>query len=182
MNSLQGHFLVASPHLPDPNFYRTVVLMIQHDDSGALGVVLNRPSRRTVAEIWQMVGEGDCACNQLVHVGGPVEGPLMAVHTRKAESQTEILPGLYMTTRKDLLRRIVQGACRNRVFCGYAGWGAGQLEGELEAGGWLVCSAVIDDVFQDGETMWKKVTGRIGLEILAPTIGRHPVPDEPWWN
>jgi putative transcriptional regulator len=129
-----------------------------------------------------MVGEGTCDCQEPVFLGGPVEGPLVAVHTQASCSQTEVLPGLFMATRKDYLNRIVRGGSRFRVFCGYAGWGPGQVENELEAGGWLVHAATIDQVFQEVDGMWKCVTGRIGLEILAPTIGKRRVPDEPWLN
>jgi putative transcriptional regulator len=182
MKSLQGEFLVASPHLPDPNFYRTVVLMIQHDAEGAFGVVLNRPGERTVAEIWEAVGEEPTDCPQPVYLGGPVEGPLLALHRCQDCSQCEILPGLFMATDKDHLRRIVNLPEDFRIFCGYSGWGPGQLESELEIGGWLTSPASVDDIFLPGEEMWKQISGRIGLEILGSTIGRQPVPEEPWLN
>ena len=182
MKSLQGQFLVASPHLPDTNFFRSVVLMIQHNEEGAFGVILNRPGRKTVAEIWALVGEGECQSGEPVFLGGPVEGPLLAVHTNAPCAQSAILDGLYMATRKDYLNRIVRSDKPFRVFCGYAGWGPGQLENEIEAGGWMSYPAAVNDVFQDPDTMWKHVVGKIGLEILAPSIDTKRVPNEPWWN
>ena len=80
MDSLEGHFLLASENLLDPNFARAVVLMIQHNDQGALGVILNRPTSKTVRELWQDVGQSPCQSQQPVCLGGPVSGPLMAVH------------------------------------------------------------------------------------------------------
>jgi putative transcriptional regulator len=180
--SLQGHFLVASPHLPDVNFFRTVVLLIQHSEEGAFGVVLNRPSDKSVSQVWDLIGEDACNCNDPVYLGGPVEGPLICIHSYAPCGQNEILPGLFMASRSDLLNRVVRSAARFRVFCSYSGWGPGQLESELEAGGWLTCPATMEDVFQDVDEMWRRVTGKIGLEILAPTIGKRRVPDEPWLN
>lgn len=182
MKSLQGEFLVASPHLPDPNFYRTVVLMIQHDEEGAFGVVLNRPGDRTVAEIWEAIGEGPIDCPLPVYLGGPVEGPLLALHRNPASSQSKVLKGLYMATSKEHLQRIVRGSREFCVYCGYAGWGPGQLEFEMEMGGWLTTPARVEDVFLPCDEMWKQVSGRIGLTILASAIGRQKVPDEPWLN
>src|SRR2546429_6526132 len=78
MKSLQGQFLIASPHLADTNFYKGVVLMIKHDDEGAMGLILNRPTENTVTEVWKMVGEEDIECPQPIFFGGPVSGPLVA--------------------------------------------------------------------------------------------------------
>jgi putative transcriptional regulator len=182
MKSLQGQFLVASPHLPDSNFFRTVVLMIQHNEEGAFGVILNRPGRKTVAEIWALVGEGECRSEAPVFLGGPVEGPLLAIHTHAPCAQSSVFDGLFIATRKDYLNRIVRSKRPFRVFCGYAGWGPGQLESEIEAGGWMSYPAVLDDVFRSPDEMWKTVMGKIGMEILAPTIDKRRVPTEPWLN
>src|SRR4051794_14729313 len=72
MKSLQGQFLIASPELGDPNFYKGVVLMIKHDEEGAFGLILNRPTDNTVAEVWKMVGEEDVDCPKPIFMGGPV--------------------------------------------------------------------------------------------------------------
>lgn len=181
MKSLQGHFLVASPYLPDPNFYRTVVLMLQHDNEGAFGVVLNRPSQTRVADVLKRLGKA-CNCQQPTYVGGPVEGPPLLLHDDRASGHSEVLPGLFLATGGEGLRRAVEKLKRFRFLLGYAGWGPGQLDGELEQGGWLVHPAAAQDVFLDPERMWKEISQRIGLEILAPTIGRQQVPQQPWLN
>ncbi len=80
MNSLQGYVLVASPHLLDSNFLRSVVLIIQHNDQGAFGVVLNRPTNNTIAQLWGLVSQTPCDNPSPVYVGGPVPGPLVAIH------------------------------------------------------------------------------------------------------
>ena len=183
MESLQGRFLAASPHLPDPNFYRSVVLMIQHDAEGALGVVLNRPSEHTVSEIWEMIGIEDVDCDRMVNVGGPVDGPIMAVHAHKELAESEVRPGIFVSTDRDLLAEIVsRPEGRFLVFTGYAGWGAGQLDEELRVGGWLTAEASEAEVFYEGKDLWKKVTSSIGMEILSSAVSHAPVGGDPSLN
>jgi putative transcriptional regulator len=183
MESLRAHLLVASPKLPDPNFYRSVVLMIQHTDEGALGVVLNRPTNVTVGEVWEQIGEAPCESVEPINLGGPVEGPLLALHQHKKYSEGEVLPGVYLATQKDNLRRIVAQTKRPyRLFSGYAGWGGGQLEGELKLGGWLTTPATLDDVFGAGDELWKNVADKIGRQILGPAAKTKHVPHDPTLN
>jgi putative transcriptional regulator len=167
--SLAGHFLVASRYLRDPNFVRSVVLMIHHNDEGAMGVVINRPSEKTVREVWEMIGNDPVQSEDRIFVGGPVPGPLVCIHDQEAFSEHQVLPGLFVATHRDALDLIVRKSQHAmRLYSGHAGWGSGQLEGELEAGGWLSTRASKVDVFADHETIWKTVTQRIGLEIMAP--------------
>ena len=102
MLNIQGSLLVASPHLPDPNFYRTVVLMIEHSDDGALGVILNRISDTPLRRVWESVCNSECVSNEHLFVGGPVEGPLMALHRDMNLEGVEILPGLAVPTKVGL--------------------------------------------------------------------------------
>ncbi len=181
--SLRGQFLVASPHLPDPNFYRSVVLMLQHDDEGAFGVVMNRPTPSTVREIWELVADLPCSSERPVNLGGPVSGPLLALHTHKDLSESEVLPGVYVSTQKEFLNEIVQrDDAPFLLFSGYAGWAGGQLEDELEAGGWLTTPASVDDIFVSDDELWKRIVHRIGSEILSPMIKRGKQPVDPSWN
>ncbi|MEM8679689.1 MAG: YqgE/AlgH family protein, partial [Planctomycetota bacterium] len=73
MKSLRGQFLIASPKLPDPNFSQSVVLMLEHHDQGALGLILNRPTNVTLKEVWEQVEQDPCHCANLVSLGGPVQ-------------------------------------------------------------------------------------------------------------
>lgn len=181
--SLAGHFLVASRYLRDPNFAQTVVLMIHHDREGAMGVVINRPSDKTVREVWDLIGYDPCERDDRIFVGGPVPGPLVALHSLEAFSEQEIVQGLYFSTHRDALDLIVRKTnIPLRLCSGNAGWGSGQLEGELEAGGWLFTKATADDVFADHESIWKKVTQRIGLEIMVPELDRTDLPSDPSLN
>ncbi len=183
MKSLAGKLLVAAPQLTDPNFSQTVVFMIQHEPQGAFGVVLNRPSDKSLSEVWELIGKEPCDVDQLVHIGGPVPGPLLALHTLEPQSDQEILPGLYVTGQEDAFQSLVDHPdAKYRFFSGHSGWAGGQLEDELNAGGWLTSEATVDDVFSDHETLWKRVTSRIGLQIIAPGLRPEQIPEDPRMN
>ena len=94
--SLEGNFLVASRELLDPNFARSVVLIIRHSDEGAMGLVLNRPTKTSVSEAWKQVSEAPCPSTGLIHLGGPCRGPLMAVSPRSGRcGEIELVPRVY---------------------------------------------------------------------------------------
>jgi putative transcriptional regulator len=180
--TLEAHLLAASPHMDDTNFARAVVLMIQHDDAGAFGLVLNHPSEHSMEEVWQRVGEGKCALHQPLNLGGPVEGPLVALHDDAALAEREILPGVFFASQRGALEQLVEfPAGPVRLFSGYSGWGGGQLEEEVRVGAWLALPASSELVFFDGDDLWKTVAGRIGGEILQNSGIKHMSP-KPWMN
>jgi putative transcriptional regulator len=183
MSSLTGQFLVASPHLGDPNFFRSVVLVIRHDEEGAFGVVLNRPLPNTVGEIWKVLGNDEVKNDQPIYLGGPVTGPLLALHANMAYSEGEVMEGVYYATHKEHLNQLVEeDEGQLRMFSGYSGWGEGQLEHELAEGSWLTTPATPEDIFAEPEEMWKAVASRIGLEILMPKVQNRHVPPDPEMN
>ena len=183
MSSLQGHFLVASPHLGDGNFFRSVVLMIKHDYEGAFGLLLNRPTTSTVADIMRMVAEEEIDCDRPIYLGGPVSGPLVALHRMKSCAEAEVLPGVFFAAHKDQLLKLVgQSKKPFRLFTGYSGWAGGQLEGELEAGGWLTLPATKDLVFYEPDDLWDQVVHSIGQDILGPAIKTRHLPENPSLN
>ena len=108
MESLEGQLLLASPQLLDPNFVRTVVLLVEHNDMGALGLVINRPTGKTVQELWKQVGESPCESQQPVHLGGPVSGPLMAIHTADGLAEMEVVEGVFFAAKKQNLDELVR--------------------------------------------------------------------------
>ena len=199
MESLEGHFLIAKPNLSDSNFFRSVVLMIHHDEEGAFGLVLNRPIDRSIGELWELISETPCFDDSPVYLGGPVqplgfrrggdeeksvvEGSLMAIHTDPILSEREVVDGIHVAIDMDLLEQLVS-SCDGplRVFSGYAGWHEGQLEDELAAGGWLTLPADEELIFADDESLWKLVTERIGLGVLEGMIDLVTVPDDPSLN
>jgi putative transcriptional regulator len=171
VNSLRGHLLIAGPGLLDPNFWRTVVLVGEHSEEGALGVVLNRTSEtpvdEAVPELSTLVdGLGD------VHVGGPVQPSAIVVLADFAEPPDE--SELVVESIGFLPAEVDPGALgplrRARVYVGYAGWGPGQLDDELDEGSWIVEPAIAEDVFTDApDTLWSDVLRRKGgpFRVLA---------------
>jgi putative transcriptional regulator len=163
---VRGKLLVATPDLEDPNFFRTVVLMLEHSDEGALGVVLNRP---TVAEISEPLPAWAAMAAEpaVVFVGGPVQPEAAIALGRRASDGGE--PEGFAALFGDLgtvdLERspeaVVPTVDRIRVFAGYAGWGPGQLEAEIEQNGWFVVDAQPSDPWwQQPESMWREVLRR----------------------
>src|SRR5690242_14348149 len=106
MNSTQGKILIAAPKLLDPNFQRSVILMIQHDGNSALGVVLNRPLEITIQEACEEL-ETNCFAEGRLFQGGPCQGPLLVIHTEQDEADGEILPGLFFTTDREKVERLL---------------------------------------------------------------------------
>ena len=171
MESLRGHLLIAGPNLLDPNFWRTVVLVGEHSDEGALGVVLNRSSETPVEEA---LPELTLLAEDLgaVHVGGPVQPSAVVVLADFVDpdaAETLVLDSvgfLPSEVEPDTLGEVR----RARVYAGYAGWGPGQLDGELEEGSWIVEPARPEDVFTDDpEGLWSDVLRRKGgpFAVLA---------------
>ena len=159
-STLKGQLLVALPVLRDANFDRTVVFVLEHSSEGAVGVVLNRPSPLGVAEPlleWAALA----AEPPVVFIGGPV-GPSDAIGL--AENR-EHLRTIDLQAGPEALDEPVD---RMRVFAGYAGWGAGQLEDEIAAGAWLVIDARPGDVMTaDPEALWSDVLRRQGGRLAA---------------
>lgn len=178
MESFKAHLLVAVPQLPDENFYRTVVLIIQHDEDGAFGVVLNRPSNITIGEIWEQIADQPCDSRAPILVGGPVQGPLIAIHTDSERSESEIMSGVFLATQKENLDSLVrQSEHPVRLFSGYSGWAGGQLEGEMKVGGWLTIPATYEYIFEESDDLWKRVADDIGSDILFRKQRREKPPD-----
>jgi putative transcriptional regulator len=146
--SLTGRLLIAAPQLVD-YFRRTVVLVLSHSDEGALGVVLNRPTGTAVAEavpaLADLAGE-----DALVHSGGPVD-PSSVLALGDVDGTPELI--VPEDTDGDL-RRV-------RVFAGYAGWGPGQLDDEIEQEAWITAAAAPDDPFAESD-LWPEVLQRKG--------------------
>jgi putative transcriptional regulator len=190
---LKGRLLVANPAMPDPNFHRTVVLILAHQDDGALGVVLNRPSELDVdapLPRWERL----VADPPVVFVGGPV-APGAAICLARVpdppgapsalgDGQTV---GGWMPLLGELGTLDLEGDPDDlaievdaiRVFAGYAGWGPGQLEGEIEAGAWFVVPAEAGDALSENPALlWKQVLRRQGGRLALVAA----YPNEPSLN
>jgi putative transcriptional regulator len=184
MTSLKGHFLVAGPKLLDPNFGRAVILLFEHTAEGAAGVIVNRPTSAIVSEITEVVLEERLVWDKPIHLGGPVPGPLVMLHTREPLGDLPILPGLFSTVDADLFRRLVREQAEpSLVIANYAGWGPGQLERELGEETWLVAPASTEQVFWQGdEPLWDVLSREIRGKMLAEMLRLRDLPSDPGLN
>ena len=166
MESLAGQLLISSPSLVDQNFRRTVVLMTHHDEHGAVGLVLSRPSELRIAEAVPDLGYLPYS-DEVVYIGGPVQPEAVAVLVELDEplEGSEPIVGnvVYMPPGADVDEL---HASRARVFAGYSGWGPGQLERELDEPAWIVAPALPADVFaSDPDELWRTVLQRKGKKF-----------------
>ena len=158
--------LIAAPSLTDPEFFRTVVFLIEHDDTGSVGVIVNRPSHTPVGHIlpaWQDVMSEPA----VVFNGGPVQrdGALglgrLRGSTDAGTGLRAVSGGLALVDLDADAGAVAGGASNLRVFAGHSGWEVGQLEAEIADGGWFVVAGGLDDVFstQPGR-LWRSVLRR----------------------
>ena len=158
---LDGHFLIAMPNMADSNFTRTVVYICAHSDDGAMGFVINRPQPLNFSDVLlhlQLVGEEevirlpDTTLDFPIRSGGPVEsGRGFVLHSDDymSESSIPVSDDICLTATLDIVKAITRGRGPRRglMMLGYAGWGAGQIESEIGANGWLTCPAEEELIF-----------------------------------
>ena len=171
MESLQSHLLIAAAELSEP-FSHSVVLLVRHNDEGALGLILNRRTNASLKETWARLSEVPCHRDEALFLGGPCEGPLVALHTHEFLLELEVMPGVYFCAGKDKLERLAaqDGSEPVRFFAGYAGWSAGQLEAEIARGSWSVLPARLEHVFQHDDELWVRTTRQVADAALRRTL------------
>jgi len=176
MASLRGKLLIAGATLPDPNFARTVVLVCEHSEEGALGLVLNRAGELLVAESAPELADlfDDAAT---IDEGGPVQPDALLVLAEFDDVSHAAIPVLGtvgLLGDGSQIDDLVAVTRRARLFAGYAGWGPGQLDAELERDDWFVAPAGIDDIFDpDAEELWRRVLSRKGGHFAV--VARMPI-------
>lgn len=172
--SLAGRLLVAAPDMRDPRFVESVIYMVRHDAEGAMGVVVNRPLRPLpLAQLLESSGQSveGVQGSLLAHWGGPVEGGKgLVLHTPDYRIDTTVVvrERIALTANRKILEAIATsaGPRRSLFVLGYAGWTAGQLEGELARGSWVTASADEDLLFDaDYPTKWRRATARRLLDL-----------------
>jgi putative transcriptional regulator len=165
MQSLARHLLIATPALVDPNFHRTVVLIAHHDEQGAMGVVLNRPTEASVGEALPEV-EGVVDPDDVVFAGGPVATEGVMVLAQLSDPSFAALhldDDLGFVAIEEDNTELAAATRRARAFAGHAGWGPGQLESEIAEDAWIVEPARHEDAFTDApQDLWKAVLERKG--------------------
>ncbi len=170
---LKHQFLVAMPSLEDENFVQTVSLLCEHNDSGAIGLVINRPTDLKLGDMMEQMGleHGALGDEAIVFWGGPVQPERgFVVHRQPGgwESSLEVGQDLYITTSRDILRAIGQGEGPRDylVVLGYAGWGAGQLESEILHNSWLNTPVDEQILFRTpARDRWQAATRLLGVDV-----------------
>jgi putative transcriptional regulator len=172
--SLRGKLLIASPALDDPNFARTVVLLTEHNEEGAMGIVLNRPSETSVASVAPELEE--IARGEPVYVGGPVQPEalvLLAEFTDLGAAAWIVVADVGLASADVDLADLADAVRRGRVYAGYSGWGPGQLEAEMGVDSWIVEPPLPTELFPDDPgTLWSDVLARKGGQYSL--IARMP--------
>lgn len=184
-DSLCGSLVVASPSMDDPQFEHAVVLMIEHSDDGAMGLVINKPMQTKVVEVWDQLSVLPCPVDQSLMCGGPCSGPLMLLHDQQAKAEVEVCNGVCFSTDEPTVRELLNEDPESmRYFIGYAGWGPGQIESELSHGGWLVTrahSAVVFDPDAD-DGLWMRVITGIDRSLAMLAMNPKLMPHDPSMN
>lgn len=178
VQNLAPGLLIAMPQLGDSNFHRAVVLMVEHSETGSLGLVLNRPSPVTLRELSKGQGLKLAAerADEVVFVGGPVEpqrGFVLHDNPQVIEKH-ELAPGLFLSVTLDALGPLLADPSHRLRFClGYAGWGPRQVETEITAGAWLFNEVGAESVLGDApEQMWETSLHQMGVDPAMLQTGR----------
>ena len=181
----KGHFLIANPVLPDPNFSRTVVLLCNHDDQGSFGLVINRSAPINAKEVFEEMGVMNSPSGK-IYMGGPVSPSQVfyLCHSKTPLPELDVIcDGIYLGMNwellENLLKRVEDPEKNIRFYMGYSGWGAGQLAGEMTRLSWLTCEAQSEFVFQENEDkIWACAVKSMGKDYEY--LIKAPV--NPQWN
>lgn len=162
----KGRLLVSEPFLPDPNFHRSVILIVEYDDTGTLGYVLNHKSGLKCKDLFE-----EFNCDETLYLGGPVGNEyLHMIHTMPdLDESVEIVPGLYRGGNfETVMFYFNENLILNhkfKFFSGYSGWSPGQLENEIEQKSWIVVDGNIEYAFLKDRNLWKQILKNEGREF-----------------
>lgn len=172
--TLRGKLLVASPALSDPNFARSVVLLTEHGDEGALGIVLNRPSQAVAGEL--VPDLATVTGDEPVYVGGPVQPNaviLLAEFSDPSLAAWIVVADVGLASAESDLGDLEPGVRRGRLYAGYSGWAPGQLEDEIDEDAWIVEPPLPAELFPDDpQSLWANVLARKGGQFAL--LARMP--------
>lgn len=173
--NLTHHFLIAMPNMQDPHFMRTIAYICEHNERGALGIIVNRPTDLTLKELYEQVDiplEDEEIGKQPVFFGGPVQMDRGFVLHRPVGSWSSTMAmngDLALTTSKDILQAIGQhqGPTHFMLTLGYSGWDAGQLEEEISQNAWLTVPATHEVIFDvPVENRFEAAISQLGIDLM----------------
>ena len=169
-------FLISVPQLLDPNFYHAVVLLIEHTSEGAMGLTINHPTDKSIQSLYEQMGRPWPGDDQsLLMRGGPVQ-PENAWILHGPEcgygAAYEVTDELQLNTSLDALDELVKASNPFRFFVGYAGWGPGQLDREIQQGAWILSDVDVSLVFEKpSEEVWEASLKRMGIDPAMLVMG-----------
>jgi putative transcriptional regulator len=184
MQSLKGHFLIATPQLESTIFARSVILMLEANAEAAAGVILNQPIKTTLTELSGKIFAQDFEWDKPISLGGPLASSLMVLHSEEHLADTEVIPGVYFTGEPSRVHELVEQRPEpSLVLANYSAWGPGQLDGELKRDSWLTLPATPKQVFWTGEKeLWNAVWSEVRTRKLARLLKIREVPADPSLN
>lgn len=180
---LAGDLIIATPQLNESPFSQAVVLIVQQNDTGTFGVVLNRPASEQVKRLWRtMTGYSHSEAENHISLGGPLSGPVFALHQDIECSEQKVECGLYFATSPQNLKKLAKDATLPyKIFFGAVAWQTEQLEKEIDAGAWVACSGSKELIFADSEFQWELSLRNYGRNLLK-SIGINQFPKNPELN
>ncbi len=179
--NLASELIIATPQLNETPFSQAVVLIVQQNETGTFGVVLNRPANEQVKRLWRtMTGYPRSESENHISLGGPLSGPVFALHQDAECSEQKVECGLYFATSPRNLKKLATHAKRPyKIFFGADAWQVGQLEAEMEAGAWVSCDSSKELIFASHEFQWELSLRNYGRSVWQSIgIGRFPVNPE----
>jgi putative transcriptional regulator len=173
MKSFSNHFIISMPHMNDPIFSKSLIYICEHDDDGAMGLIINKPMiSENASDIIQQTGLTQIEPPPDIYFGGPVNlemGLILHDANYNIEGTLTISKSVALTSNKQIVLDLKNGGGPDefRFSFGYAGWGKGQIEREIENGDWLLMPADDDFIFSIPNTdKWKKAASKFGIDIL----------------
>jgi len=172
--NLSNHFLIAMPSLEDGNFSQSVTYICEHDENGALGITINRPSIIGLGEIFSQLKISPASTeisDQIILNGGPVQvdrGFILHRPIGRWDASLKVTDNIAVTTSQDIMQAIAnnEGPQDTLIALGYAGWGPGQLEYEMSENTWLSCPATEDIIFNTPiEKRWSAAAMLLGIDL-----------------
>lgn len=181
-NITPGTLLVASPALKGTVFQKAVVFVLQNNADGIFGVVLNRPANEEIKVEWHKMVGSDFSDRFIVQ-GGPIGGPVFAIHQEQQLAEMEIPGGIFVSAGSEKFQQLVENETASyRIVFGVAGWPLGQLQDEIEDGLWFTLDGDADQVFDDPTWMWERSLRRYGQQLICDMVGVKHLPASPLLN
>jgi len=176
MKSFRGYLLVASPKIKDSIFEKSTILILEHSHKGAYGIIIDKYLKSsTIEEIWEESTGYKQKSNQFINIGGPIDGPIISIHTNKKLGEEYITNKVYFTVTKKIINEIIKKEKTLKVFAGYCRWSNGQIEQEIESGSWFIFESKLEYIFNLKDNLWNEILDTEYLEILKESIKNIPL-------